>query len=831
MSELRILILAPTQKDAEITSRILESEKIPFHICKDMENLCHEIESGAGAAIVTEESLLSDPKNCIKKILKSQPPWSDFPLLVLTPAGEASVETREKMSAVGHMTLIKRPVQVAELLSAIRTALRDRARQYDVKSHLQEREELTERYAEQSRRFDQVLSSITDFAYTFDLEGRFKFVNKPLLDLWGLSLEQAVGKNFFDLQYSSDLAATLQNQIQAVIDTKETIIDETPYTSPAGALGYYQYIFTPVMDSDGSVSAVAGSTRDITKLKLAEERDRFLVKLDDALRPLSDPVETTLTAATLLGKHMNVDRCAYADIESDQDTMNLTGNYLRNAEIKNITGRLTFTDFGAEVLKLMRDNKPFIVNDIDTHVPAVDVTSYRAAQIQAVICVPLHKNGRLVSAMAVHMATPRVWTQNEIDLVQLVAARCWESIERVRIEQNLRIEKEKAEAANIAKSEFLANMSHEIRTPMNAIMGLSQILSMSKPLTERQQEYLKTLQLSADSLLSLINDLLDISKIEARTVELEKIPFNLAQLVEEIVDISSVQAQEKNIKFITRGTLDDNSIFIGDPTRLRQIFINLCSNAVKFTEAGNIILTIDHQSADKKNMRWIIFEVKDTGIGIPRHKLESIFQKFIQADSSINRKYGGTGLGLAITKTLVEIMGGNIQVESEAGKGSTFRVSLPLILSKNQIPANDMALGNRKNNNVEKQDLGRILLVEDYDPNVLVAGTFLEEFGYSFDVASDGLEAVQKFKDENYVAVLMDVQMPKMNGFEATRSIRNMEIENKRMPLPIIGMTAHALKGDRERCLESGMNDYICKPFSADELKNKLKSYVRQTIK
>ena len=822
--DFRILILAPTQKDSEITADILQMENISCTICPTIQAFCVEFAAGAGAGIITEEALAADHQNCLQTALKSQPPWSDFPLLVLTPAGKSSVKSKEKLKSVGHTTLIKRPVQLAELISSIRASLRDRARQYEVHHYIEKNKKLMQTYMDKSREFDLVLSSITDFAYSFDLEGRFKFINKALLDLWGLTFEQAIGKNYFDLDYPSELAARLQQKIQQAIDTRETIIDETSYINHLGHTAYYQYIFIPVLDDNNIVIEVTGTARDITERKLSEERDRFLVLLDDALRPLSDPTETTLTAATLLGEYLKVDPCAYAEVEPDEDTMNLTGNYLRTSKVKNITGRLTFTEFGKEVLQLMRENKPYVVNDIDTHNPSINLASYKAAQIQAVICVPLHKDGRLVAAMAVHTMTPRMWTQLEIDLVLSVAARCWESIERARIEQNLRIEKEKAEAANIAKSEFLANISHEIRTLMNAIIGLSHILSMSKPLTAKQQEYLKTLQLSANSLLSLINDLLDISKIEARTVELEKIPFSLSDLLNEIAEILSVQAQEKNIQLTINDNIDERIIFAGDPTRVRQIFMNLCGNALKFTNQGSVTINVDSKEKNP-GRKLVIFEVKDTGIGIPKEKLTNIFEKFIQADNSITRNFGGSGLGLAITKTLIEIMGGTIEVESVVGEGSTFRVLLPLKISKTQIPANDVSQYEDKKAETTNKNLGRILLVEDYSPNVLVAGRFLEEFGYVYDVASDGLQAIQRFKDQKYAAVLMDVQMPEMNGFEATKSIRKLEPGNNKTP--IIGMTAHALKGDKERCLDAGMNDYICKPFNSEELRSKLETYVR----
>ncbi len=251
--------------------------------------------------------------------------------------------------------------------------------------------------------------------------------------------------------------------------------------------------------------------------------------------------------------------------------------------------------------------------------------------------------------------------------------------ERRQLEIELRGAKDRAEAASMAKSEFLANMSHEIRTPMNAVVGLANILARSIPLTDKQKEFISTLRLSADALLALINDLLDISKIEAHAIQVEHIPFNYAQILKDIVTIMLVKAREKSVTL----TLDDSRFlrhaYIGDPTRIRQIVLNLCSNAVKFTEHGNIQISIYNEPAEKPDHDNVVLCVKDSGIGIEPEKLARIFDKFVQADSSINRKYGGTGLGLAITKSLVEMMGGTITVESEIGKGSCFKVTLPLM--------------------------------------------------------------------------------------------------------------------------------------------------------
>jgi PAS domain S-box-containing protein len=385
---------------------------------------------------------------------------------------------------------------------------------------------------------------------------------------------------------------------------------------------------------------------------------------------------------------------------------------------------------------------------------------------------------------------------------------------------------EAAKSANIAKTDFLANMSHEIRTPMNAVIGLANILAMSEPLTDKQRHFIKTLQVSADSLLALINDLLDIAKIEARTIELETIPFYITHLMQEIASMLNVRIQEKGLTLTGNDKELMHRYYKGDPTRLRQIILNLCSNAVKFTDKGSVYITLRSEPSFKNNVEKVYISVKDTGIGIEQKNIETIFQKFMQADSSINRKYGGTGLGLAITKTLVDVMGGTIQVESEIGVGSTFTVCLPLEVAQNEDQTKTKAVPLFAQETYKKPEQ-TILIVEDYAPNILVASAFLDEFGYRHDVARNGMEAIEKIKNNDYAAALMDVQMHGMNGLEATHLIRQREKQYSGNRLPIIGMTAHAMAGDRERCLAAGMDDYITKPFDPDMLRQKLKTIIK----
>ncbi len=383
-----------------------------------------------------------------------------------------------------------------------------------------------------------------------------------------------------------------------------------------------------------------------------------------------------------------------------------------------------------------------------------------------------------------------------------------------------------AEKANKAKSEFLANMSHEIRTPMNAVIGLSHILAKSTPLTEKQRNCINTLRLSAESLMDLITDLLDISKIESESIVMENARFDLQRLVSETVSIMSVKAQEKKLELTLTFDPALTGEYVGDPTRIRQIFLNLLSNALKFTEKGSVHVSVTREERKHSYAQYARICVADTGIGIPAEKQTSIFNKFSQANSSINRKYGGTGLGLAISKALIELMGGTISVESKSGTGSTFFVTLPLASAETFKTTGAQA--GKPSVAETSETKHRVLLVEDYQPNILVASSILDELGYDYDVAMNGEEAISKRFSQNFDIILMDVQMPVLDGYNATLLIRQKESEDALAAIPIIGITAFAMAGDKEKFINAGMNDYVAKPFNPEELRLKIAELLNQ---
>ncbi len=377
-------------------------------------------------------------------------------------------------------------------------------------------------------------------------------------------------------------------------------------------------------------------------------------------------------------------------------------------------------------------------------------------------------------------------------------------------------EKEKALASEKAKHQFLANMSHEIRTPMNAIKGMTDILIRRNP-NDDQKEYLDGIKQSSDSLLVIINDILDISKIEAGKVELENEPFSVNELLNNVHTIMQFKAEEKGLEL--KKEMPSAALYVsGDANRLRQILINLIGNAIKFTEKGLVTTTIKSELAgDKQNLH---FTVSDTGIGVDEDRMGKIFESFEQAYSDTSRKFGGTGLGLSISKKLVELHNGKIWVESEKGKGSQFHFIIPYAMAEAKI---DVIATEDVNTNVADTLKGiRILLVEDNAFNVVVAQEELEDAieGVQIEVAENGLIAVEKLKSSLFDIILMDVQMPVMNGFEATQAIRNMDSEKANTP--IIAMTANVLKEEVEFCYVAGMNDFIGKPFDTEELLNKI---------
>jgi PAS domain S-box-containing protein len=394
-------------------------------------------------------------------------------------------------------------------------------------------------------------------------------------------------------------------------------------------------------------------------------------------------------------------------------------------------------------------------------------------------------------------------------------------------EIGLREQKAAADLANRAKSVFLSTMSHEMRTPMNAILGMADLLAES-PLDVKQRDYVRIFQKAGGNLLRLINDILDLSKVESGHFELESMAFDLHALLEKTIEIMTPQARERRLDLSLEISPDVALGLVGDANRLRQVLLNLLGNALKFTHRGSVTLSVE-----RGDPGWLRFSVADTGIGIAADKVEFIFQSFTQADSSTTRKYGGTGLGLSISKGLVELMGGRIGCISEVGKGSSFFFTAPFetYQEKESTEFTEPAAVAIQRARPAENSTTRVLIVEDCEENLILTKAYLEDCGFELDFAENGQIAVERAISWNPHVVLMDLQMPVMDGLQATRAIRQWEAETDAHRMPILALTAHAAEEEIKRSLEAGCTEHLTKPIKRATLLEAISRHIAGTIR
>ncbi|HPU52943.1 MAG TPA: ATP-binding protein [Burkholderiaceae bacterium] len=660
------------------------------------------------------------------------------------------------------------------------------------------------------------LAAIGDGVLTTDASGIVIFANPAASRIFGRSIEQMLGQSLGRLL---DLPQDTTSARLSPWHSRTTQIASRP-----GSALHVDTSLTAIPDRDGQPLGFVLACRDVTEAhelhaRLRTElgtREQALLTMRSALAGLlpdaassrsidSDDIQAVSGAVALLVREREQSRRAL-------DNQKFALDQHAIVSVTDRSGRLTYANdrfcevsgYSREELlghthELVRSGQHDVMPDSGIR------KAVAAGQVWKGEVCNRTKDGRLV-----WFNTTIVPLTNGVGPADEVITISTDITERKAAEIELRHAKEAAEAANRAKSEFLANMSHEIRTPMNGIIGMTD-LALDTELNAEQREYIAIVKSSADSLLNVINDILDFSRIEAGQLLIESVPFDLPTMVDETVRNLSHLAARKHLPLTVQIDPDMPALVTGDPARLRQVLLNLIGNAIKFTERGDITVMA---SASVVSAERIVarFAVRDTGVGIAPDKTTHIFGAFAQEDASITRKYGGTGLGLSICKRLVELMGGVIDVVSEPGKGSTFEFTATLGLPQ---PDGDPVAPDSASQPAISESAGlRVLLAEDNPVNQKLAQTLLARLGYSVTVAGNGSMALDTFTSATFDAVLMDMQMPVMDGLEATRRIRQWEQRYADRRTPIIAMTANAMERDREACLQAGMDDHLSKPIN-----------------
>lgn len=631
-----------------------------------------------------------------------------------------------------------------------------------------------------------LIEASLDPLVTISTEGKITDMNQALANITGMSREQLTGSDFFDYFTEPQKAREVYQEVFAMGS-----VTDSPLTlrHKNGKLTDVLFNGSEYKDNKGKVKGVVIVARDVTAQKQASQYARSLIEAS------LDPLFTINTE----GKITDINNASIEVTGTPREKLIGTNffDYFTDPAKAREGYELVFAKgFAADFPLTLKDHK---LTDV-----LFNGSVYKDEQGKVLGIVVVARDITEQKRIETEMMEAKIFAELATELAQVA---------KTKAEHATSI----AEDAVKAKQQFLSNMSHEIRTPMNAIIGFTKVL-LKTDLASKQHEYLSAIKTSGDALIVLINDILDLAKVDAGKMTFEQTPFRMSSSISAMLHLFETKIQEKNLQLITQYDHTIPEVLVGDPVRLHQIILNLVSNAVKFTPTGSITVSVALVSEEAQNAQ-IEFSVTDTGIGIPVGKIDSIFENFQQASSGTSRLFGGTGLGLAIVKQLVEHQGGKIKVVSEEGLGTTFSFQLSFLKSE---LFGDL-VRTSENHEIASRNI-KVLIVEDIPINQLLMQTILEEFGFEGVIASNGRNAIDKIRTEFFDIILMDLQMPLMNGFEATQFIR----EELHSNIPIIAVTADVTTVDVAKCRAIGMNDYIAKPIDEHELYTKIISYVKK---